>query len=47
MEIAYDQGSELIGHEFRKILIETEYGINAKPRTSVNPAPNKILEQIH
>ena len=24
MEITYDQGSEFIGHEFRKYLIETE-----------------------
>ena len=25
-EITYDQGSEFIGHEFRKPLIEEEYG---------------------
>ena len=27
MEITYDQGSEFIGHEFIKSLIETEYRI--------------------
>ena len=37
MEITYDQGSEFIGHEFRKSLIEEEYGIIAKPSTSRNP----------
>ena len=33
MEIIYDQGSEFIGHEFRKYLIEIEYGIVARPST--------------
>ena len=47
MEIAYDQVSEFIGYEFRKYLIETEYGIVSKPSTSVNPMSNAILEQIH
>ena len=47
MEISYDQGSEFIGHEFRKYLIETEYGINAKTRTLENPTSNAILERIH
>ena len=46
-EIAYDQGKEFIGHEFRKSLIETEYGRTAKPSTSGNPMPNAILERIH
>ena len=46
MEIMYDQGSEFTGHEFRKCLIETEYGITAKPSTSVNPTSNAILEWI-
>ena len=47
MEIMYDQEREFIGHEFRKSLIETEYGIIVKPSTSGNPISNEILEQIH
>ena len=34
MKITYDQGSEFIGHEFRKYVIEEEYRIVAKPSTS-------------
>ena len=37
---------EFIGHEFRKSIIETEYGITAKPNTSGNSTSNAILEQI-
>ena len=33
MEITYEQGSEFIGNEFIKYLIEEEYGIIAKPNT--------------
>ena len=47
MEITYDQGSEFIGHEFRKYLIEIEYVITAKPSTLVNPTYNAVLEWIH
>ena len=47
MEITYDQGSEFIGHDFRKFRIEMEYGITAKPITLVNPTSNSILERIH
>ena len=47
MDITYDQGSEFIGHEFRKSLIEMEYGITAKPFTLKNPTLNATLEQIH
>ena len=47
MEILYDQGSEIIGHEFRKPCTEREYGIYAKPRTSGNPTSNAILERIN
>ena len=43
----YDQRKECFGHEFRKYLIETEYGINANPRTLVNPMSNATLERIH
>ena len=37
LEITYDQGGELLGHEFKNILIEQEYGMNNKPYSSVNP----------
>ena len=46
IEITYNQGNEFIGHGFRKLLIEDEYGITAKPNTLVNPISNAILEQI-
>ena len=46
-EIMYGQGSEFIGCEFIKYLIEREYGILFKSVTSVNPTYNVILEQIH
>ena len=46
MEITYDQGLEFIGHEFRKYLIEIEYGVTAKPSTLGNPTSNAILELI-
>ena len=46
MEITYDQVSEFIGHEFRKSLVEMEYGITSKGSTSVNPNPNETLERI-
>ena len=47
MEIMYDQGKQFIGNEFRKPLIEMEYGITAKPSTLRNITSNKILEHIH
>ena len=43
MKITYDQGSEFIGHEFRKPLIDKYYGITAKPSSSGNPTYNVIL----
>ena len=46
MEITYDQGSDFIGHEVIKCLIETEYRITANPITSVNPTSIVILEWI-
>ena len=46
IEIKYGQGKEFIGHEFRKPLIEMEYGITAKPITLVNPMSNAVLERI-
>ena len=46
-EITYDQVKEFIGHEFRKSLIEMEYGIAAKPITPGSPMSNAVLERIH
>ena len=45
--ITYDQGKEFIDHEFRKYLIEMEYGITDKPIASENPMSNAVLERIH
>ena len=47
VDITYDQVKELIGHEFRKYLIEMEYGITAKPSTSGNTVSNVVLERFH
>ena len=47
IEIAYDQGKEFIGHEFRKSLNEVEYGITAKQSTLGNTMYNEVLERIH
>ena len=47
IEITYDQGKAFIGHEFIKSLIETEYGITAKPSTSVNPSQYRIGHRIY
>ena len=47
IEITYDQGSECFVHEFKKYLIETEYGITAKPSTLGYPTSNAVLELIH
>ena len=44
-EIMYDQGSEFIGHEFRKFLIEIKYRITAKRTTLGIPTSNVTLEQ--
>ena len=47
IEITYNQGSKFIGHEFRKYLIEKEYGILAKPISSGNQISKIILKIIH
>ena len=48
LPIHYDPWSYVIsiGKEFIKSLIEYEYGITAKPITSLNPVTNSVLEQI-
>ena len=47
IEITYEQGSEFIGHKFRKYLTETDYTITAKSSTLGNPTSDAILERIH
>ena len=46
MEITYNRGSEFIGYEFKKYLIEMEYGITAEPSTFGNPMTDAILEWV-
>ena len=43
----HGQGSEFIGHEFRKLLIEEKYEMIANSSTLGNSTSNAILEQIH
>ena len=47
LEITYDQGGELLGHEFKNILIENEYGIKNNPDSPGNPQENTTIERIH
>ena len=47
MEITRDQGSEFIVNEFKKPLIEREYGTTSKPSTFGNTTSNVILEHTH
>ena len=47
MEIKYDQGGELIGHKFKNILIEEEYGIKTKPSYFGNLQEKTTIEGIH
>ena len=46
IELKYDRGSEFIGHEFRKTLIEDENGITDEPITLGNNTYNAMLERI-
>ena len=43
----YPRQIEIYVHDFIKYLIEDEYGITAKPSTSVNPVSNAVLGRIH
>ena len=40
VEITYDQEGYFIGHKFKIIMIEQEYGIKTKPNSSRNPQAN-------
>ena len=46
-EMTYEQGSEFIGHEFRKSLTEIGYGITAMTSTLVNSNFTTILKWVH
>ena len=46
-EITYDEGSEFIGNEFIKSLIQYTYGISDKPSTLGNPMSNALLKRIN
>ena len=46
-EITYDQGSKILGKEFKNTLIKDKSIIHAKPVTSGNPKDNFIIEQIN
>ena len=43
VEITYDQGGEFLGHEFKNILMENEYGIKTKPAPPRKPQANTII----
>ena len=47
VEITYDGGGEFIGHKFKSILIENEYGINTKPASPGNTQASKTIEIIY
>ena len=47
VEIMYDQGGDLIGHEFKNSLIEQEYGINTNPSSPGNPQANATIERLY
>ena len=47
VDITYDRVGEFLGHEFKFILIEQEYGINNKPYYPGNPQVNATIERIH
>ena len=40
----YDQVRELLGHGFKYILIESEYGIKTNPASHGNPQANSSIE---
>ena len=47
VEITYDRGGKLLGHEFKNSLIENEYGIKTKPVSPGKQQANTIVEIIH
>ena len=47
VENQYDRVGEFLGHEFKNILIEQEYGIKTKPDSFGNLQANTIIERIH
>ena len=47
LEIIYDRGGELLGHEFKNSWIEDKYGTKNKPASPGNPQVNANIERIH
>ena len=47
VEITYYQGGELLGNEFKNILIDDEYGIKNKLASPGHPHTNTIIERIY
>ena len=47
VEITHGRGGEFLGHEFKNILIENEYGIKTKPYSPRNPHVNTIIYIVH
>ena len=45
VKITYDQGGEFFDHNFKKILIEYEYGIKTNPASPGNPQADAIIER--
>ena len=43
VKITYDQGGEFLGHKFKNILIENEYGIKSTPVPPRNPQANTSI----
>ena len=43
VEVMYDLGGKLLGHEFKNILIENEYSINTNPDYPGKPQANKSI----
>jgi hypothetical protein len=44
-QVAFDRGSEFIGHEFKKML--NDCGVKKKPITTRNLQANAIVKRVH
>ena len=47
VEITYDRGGELLGHEFKNSVIENECDINTNPASPKNPQENTTIDRIN
>ena len=46
VEIMYDRGREILGHNFKNSFMEEEYGVNTKPYSPGNPQANAVIDII-